>query len=83
MAKNAKKKTTKKTICYRVCDKNGWTKFDSLDDLDSYLERSIEEGNLFWPIKRIVRVVSEEIPMPEAVLKFNEAVEKEKKNGQR
>ena len=66
------KKNTKKTICYRVCDKNGWTKFDSLDELDSYLERSMEDGELFCPIKRIVRVVSEEIPLPDAVLRFNE-----------
>lgn len=79
MKKNTKKKNAKKSICYRVCDKNGWTKFDSLDDLDSYLERTMEEGYLFWPIKRIVRVVSEEIPLPEAVLRYNEAVEK--KNG--
>ena len=78
MAKNAKKKNAKKSICYRVCDKNGWTKFDSLDDLDSYLERSMEEGDLFWPIKRIIRVVSEEIPLPKAVLRYNKAVERRK-----
>lgn len=71
-------KNVKKSICYRVCDKNGWTKFDSLDELDSYLERSIEEGDLFWPIKRIVRVVSEEIPLSEAVLRYNKAVERSK-----
>ena len=44
MAKNAKKKNAKKSICYRVCDKNGWTKFNSLDELDSCLEKSIEEA---------------------------------------
>ena len=78
MAKNAKK-----SICYRVCDKYGWTKFDSLDDLNSYLERSMAEGDLFCPIKRIVRVVSEEIPLPEAVLRFNKAVEKRKMDNDR
>ena len=81
MKKNAKKKNAKKSICYRVCDKNGWTKIDSLDELNSYLERSIEEGYLFWPIKRIVRVVSEEIPLPKAVLRFNEAVVRVNKEG--
>lgn len=77
------KKNVKKSTCYRVCDKYGWTKFDSLDDLDSYLKRSMEEGYLFCPIKRIIRVVSEDISLPESVLRFNEAVEKGKMDNDR
>ena len=53
-------KNAKKSICYRVCDKNGWTKFDSLDELDEYLDKS------------------EEIPLPEVVLRYNKAVKRRK-----
>ena len=78
MKKNTKKKNAKKSVCYRICDKNGWSKWDSLEELEAYLWDMAAKGYFFWPIKRIVRVVSEEIPLPEAVLRFNEEVEKKK-----
>lgn len=59
-------------ICYRVCDKNGWSKHDTLEHLDAYLTRIMEGGTKFCPIKRIVKVTSEEIPFTEIVRKYNE-----------
>lgn len=68
-------------ICYRVCDRNGWSKHDSLEHLDAYLT-SVMAGGIafwFWPIKRIVKVTSEDVPFTETVRRYNDWVAESKK----
>ena len=68
--------------CYRVCDRNGWCKHDTLEHLDAYLTRIMAGGIAFCPIKRIVKVTSEDIPFTETVSRYNDWVaEKKKKEG--
>lgn len=66
-------------ICYRVCNRYGYTKYDSLDDLDAYLERKMAEGLSLCPVKRIVKVTSIEIPLTEVARKYNEQAKGEAK----
>lgn len=69
-------KKTKDT-CYRVCwNGGGWTKDDTLEDLDWSLKRMMKEKCCFRSVKRIVKVTSEEIALPQSVLKYNKQVEK-------
>lgn len=68
--------------CYRVCDRNGWSKYETLERLDAYLTKIMSGGIAFWPIKRIVKVNSEDIPFTETVRRYNDWVaEKKKKEG--
>lgn len=68
-------------FCYRVCDRNGWSKFDTLDKLDAYLTRWMNDGHCFWPIKRIVKVTSEDVPFTETVCKYNNMIALKKEGG--
>lgn len=68
-------------ICYRVCDRNGWSKHDTLEHLDAYLTRIMAGGIAFWPIKRIVKVTSEDVPFTETVREYNGWVAKMKEGG--
>lgn len=67
------------SICYRVCDRCGWSKFDTLADLDAYLSRNMALGFVFSPIKRIVKVTSEDVPLTETVRKYNDMAAKKRK----
>ena len=67
--------------CYRVCDRNGWSKYDSLEHLDAYLKRKMADGFAFWPIKRLVKVTSEDVPFTETVREYNDWVAKMKEGG--
>lgn len=66
-------------ICYRVCDRNGWSKYDTLEHLDAYLTRIMADGIAFWPIKRVVKVTSEDIPFTETARRYNDWVAGTKK----
>lgn len=61
-------------VCYRVCNRNGWSKYATLDDLDAYLTKQMHNGYCFWPIKRIVKVTSEDVPFTETVRKYNDLI---------
>lgn len=65
--------------CYRVCDRNGWSKHETLEHLDAYLTMIMAGRSAFWPIKRIVKVTSEDVPFTDTVKKYNEWVAREKK----
>lgn len=69
-------------VCFRVCNRDGWVKYDSLDDLDAYLSRQMASGFVFSPIKRIVKVTSEEVQLTDVALKYN-AVANKKKEGEK
>jgi len=59
---------------YRVCDRNGWSRHETLEHLDYYLKRIMADGNAYWPIKRIVKVTSEDIPFTETARRYNDLV---------
>ena len=68
---------------YRVCDSTGWSKHDSLEHLDAYLERLMAGGIAFYPIKWIDKVTSEDVPFTKTVKRYNDWVEKKKKGKSR
>lgn len=61
-------------VCYRVCNCNGYTKYDSLEDLEMSLKRDTADGHLFHEIKRIVRVETRDIELPLFVQHYNSLV---------
>lgn len=66
-------------VCYRVCNRNGYTKYDSLEDLERSLKRDTDEGFLFHEIKRIVRVETRDIELPSFVQHYNSLVRSKKR----
>lgn len=67
--------TPESNVCYRVCNCNGYTKYDSLEELKDYLKKDVENGFLFHKIKRIVKVETSDIEMPDFVRDYNSLVE--------
>ena len=65
-------------VCYRVCNCNGYTKYDSLEDLERSLKRYTNDGHLFHEIKRIVRVETRDIELPLFVQHYNSLVRSQK-----
>ena len=68
-------------ICYRVCDRCGWSKFNTLAALDAYLTKKMAEGFAPWPIKRIVRVTSEDVPLTETARRYNDMANAKEQGG--
>lgn len=66
-------------VCYRVCNRNGYTKYDSLEDLERSLKRDTANGHLFNEIKRIVRVETMDMELPLFVQHYNSLVRSHKR----
>lgn len=66
-------------VCYRVCNRNGYTKYDSLEDLERSLKRDTANGHLFFEIKRIVKVETMDIELPLFVQHYNSLVRSHKR----
>lgn len=69
-------------VCYRVCNCNGYVKYDSLEDLERSLKRDTDEGFLFHEIKRIVRVETSDMELPLFVQHYNSLVKTKNKKEQ-
>ena len=74
-----KREKVAEEVCYRVCTSVGMCRYDSLKELETYLADQVAREACFFPIKRIVRVSSLEIPLPSFVGRYNSEVEKQKK----
>lgn len=66
-------------VRYRVCNCNGYTKYDSLEDLERSLNRDTANGHFFQEIKRMVRVETMDMELPLFVQHYNSLVRSHKR----